>query len=49
LNFIAVARAKAGKAKALHVYEPNTAERWLDRAETMQLTGVSEPLLPRER
>jgi Omp85 superfamily domain len=35
----ALARMKADKAKALHVYEPNKAERWLARAETMLLTG----------
>jgi hypothetical protein len=35
----ALAGAKEDKAKALRVYEPNTAERWLDRAETLLLTG----------
>ena len=35
----ALARVKAEKAKAVHVYEPNKAEQWLDRAETLLLTG----------
>ena len=35
----ALARVQADKAKALHVYEPNKAERWLDRAENLLLNG----------
>ena len=35
----ALARAKADKARTVQVYEPNKAERWLNRAETMLLTG----------
>jgi hypothetical protein len=35
----ALARAKAEKAKTVHVYEPNKAELWLDRAERLLLAG----------
>jgi hypothetical protein len=35
----ALAGRKADKAKALHVYQPNKAEVWLDRAEILLLTG----------
>ena len=35
----ALAQAKAEKAKTVHVYEPNKAEKWLDRAENLLLTG----------
>ena len=35
----ALAREKSEKTKALRVYEPSKAEKWLDRAETMLLTG----------
>ena len=34
-----LARARAERATALHVYEPNKAEMWLDRAEDLLLTG----------
>ena len=34
-----LAHDKAEKAKALRVYEPNKAEMWLDRAETVLLGG----------
>ena len=35
----ALAQAKAEKAKTVQVYEPNKAEMWLDRAETLLLAG----------
>jgi hypothetical protein len=35
----ALAQAKAEKAKDVRVYEPNTAEVWLDRTEKLLLTG----------
>jgi hypothetical protein len=35
----ALAQAKAEKAKTSRVYEPNKAEKWLDRAETLLLRG----------
>ena len=35
----ALAQAKAEKTKTVHVYEPNKAEEWLDRAETLLLRG----------
>ena len=34
-----LARVKAEKTKASHVYEPNKAEVWLDRAEDLLLNG----------